>query len=242
MRRVLVIGEGSDQAKALGLRLAGLGIEASTSAGELALAVRTVLRFRPHLILFDTASAEEPRDLFGFLLDITDLPIVVLGDLRDQDDLIWYLGNGAADYISRSVPDSILLARLTAILRRIEASEPGGVMEIGSLQIDVERHQVRKDGEPVQLTPTEFRILRILAENAGKPCDHAMLLQEVWGEEFRQCAHYLRLYVGYLRQKIEDDPKTPRILLTEWGVGYQLVPDRSPAAAPSATRARAAIA
>lgn len=240
LRRVLVIGEGPDQAKAFAFRLGLRGIEAAPSAAELTLAVRSVLSFKPHLVLLDGSSGEKSRELFTFLADVSDTPIVVLGDARRESDLVWYLEHGAADYVSRSVSEAVLVARITAILRRIEDAEGNGTLSIGSLEVDTERHQVRKNGKIVQLTPTEFRILRVLAENAGKPCGHRMILERVWGEEFSDCSHYLRLYVGYLRQKLEENPKRPRLLLTEWGVGYRLVPDRA-AASASVARTAAAV-
>lgn len=240
MRRVLVIGEATDQAKAWALRLGHLGIETAASVGELTLAVRTIFSFRPSVILLDTSEVDSPRELFQFLYEIADIPIVVLGDGRLQDSLVWYLEQGAADYIALGVTDGVLLARIGAILRRLDRSPARGVLTIGSLEVDTESHLVRKQGEPVQLTPTEFRMLRVLAENAGKPCDHAMLLERVWGREFRSCSHYLRLYIGYLRQKIEDNPKHPRFLLTDWGVGYRLVSDEQPSAT-SPHRAASAV-
>lgn len=242
LRRVLIIGEGPDEAKALAARLGHLGIETAASVGELTLAVRTIFSFRPSLILLVSGESDSSRKLFKFLFDIADIPIVVLGDGRLQDDLVWYFEHGAADYISRNVTDGVILARIGAILRRLSPSPARGVITIGSLEVDTESHLVRKAGEPIQLTPTEFRMLRVLAENAGKPCDHATLLERVWGEEFRSCSHYLRLYVGYLRQKIEDDPKRPRFLLTDWGIGYRLVPDEPPRAAPAARAASAVTA
>lgn len=229
MHRILVIGEGPDQAKALAFRLGLAGLEAAPSAAELTLAVRSVLSFKPHLIILDSSGDPGARDLFKFIYDVVSgTPIVVLGDSRREDDLVWYLEQGAADFVSRKVSETVLVARVTAILRRIDSMEANGVLRAGSLEIDTERHQVRKDGANIQLTPTEFRILRLLAENAGKPCGHRTILRNVWGEEFADCSHYLRLYIGYLRQKLEDNPKRPRFLLTEWGVGYRLVAD-SPA-------------
>lgn len=242
MRRVLVIGETADQAKAIAVRLRRAGIETEGAVGELTHAVRTIFSFRPCLILLDCADEGSARGLFTFLYDVADIPIVVIGDTRLQSSLVWYLEQGAADYISRSVTDAVLSARIAAILRRVDDSPARGLITIGSLEIDTEGHLVRKSGEPVQLTPTEFRMLRVLAENAGKPCDHGMLLERVWGDEFRNCSHYLRLYIGYLRQKIEDDPRHPRVLLTDWGIGYRLVSDdsvRSPSVngSPAAVRA-----
>jgi len=225
LRRVLVIGEGPDQVKALAFRLGLLGFESAASASDLTLAVRSILSFKPQLVLLDSSAVKDAHALFQFIYDVADISIVVLGDTRHEDELVWYLGNGAADYISRAVSETILSARIAAILRRSAAVEPSDVLRVGSLEVDAEQYQVRKAGEPISLTPTEFRVLRVLAENAGKPCSHKMLLERVWGDDFGQCSHYLRLYVGYLRQKIEDNPKKPRHLLTEWGIGYRLVPD-----------------
>lgn len=229
MSRVLVIGEGPRQADVLA---AGLAAEIATTGGQLTLAVRAILTFRPDLILLNSWGPESSRELFGFVSEATEIPIVVLGSSDSNDDLLWYLDRGAVGYYSQETSDGVVSARIGAILRRLEESRVGGVLRIGSLEIDSESHVVRKAGEPVQLTPIEFRMLQVLAENAGKPCDHAMLLERVWGEEFRSCLHYLRLYIGYLRQKIEDDPKRPRILLTDWGIGYRLVADDSPPVMP----------
>lgn len=211
--------------KALAFRLGLLGLDAAASASNLTLAVRSILSFQPQLTILDCSSVEDAHTLFQFIYDVADTPIVVLGDTRHEEELVWYLERGAADYVSRAVSDTILSARISAILRRSATQESSDVLRAGSLEIDAEQYQVRKGGEPIALTPTEFRVLRVLAENVGKPCSHKMLLERVWGEDFGQCSHYLRLYVGYLRQKIEDDPKKPRHLLTEWGIGYRLVSD-----------------
>ena len=96
---------------------------------------------------------------------------------------------------------------------------------VGDLEVDLDRHEVRRRGRVVPPTPTEFRILRVLAERPGAVCTNRMILEQVWGEEFADCTHYLRLYVGYLRKKLEEDPRHPRLLVTEWGVGYRLIQD-----------------
>jgi DNA-binding response OmpR family regulator len=204
-------------------RLGRLGIVVDASGADLTSTARAIFSFRPDLVLMISDGSESPRDLFSFVSEISDLPIVVLGGTDGDDDLVWYLRNGAVDYYPERISDGVFYARMCAMLRRLDELRPRGVLRIGSLEVDAESHVVRKEGEPVQLTPTEFRLLQVLAENANKPCEHAMLLERVWGAEFRGCLHYLRLYIGYLRQKIEDDPKRPRILLTEWGIGYRLV-------------------
>lgn len=235
MSRVLVIGEALRQAEVLAARL---GTEVTTSSGQLTSAARAIFSFRPDLVLLNSCGPESPRELFGFVSEATEIPIVVLGSSDSKDDLLWYLDRGAVGYYSQEISDGVLSARIGAILRRFEKSCTGGVLRVGSLEVDSESHVVRKASKPVQLTPIEFRMLQVLAEHAGKPCDHAMLLERVWGEEFRSCLHYLRLYVGYLRQKIEDDPKCPRILLTDWGIGYRLVADDSPPVTPTRGSAR----
>jgi len=184
LRRVLVIGEGPERAKALAFRLGLLRLEAAASASNLTLAVRSILSFQPQITVLDSSGVEDPHALFQFIYDVADIPIVVLGDTRLEDELVWYLERGAVDYVSRTVSDTILSARISAILRRSAALEPSDVLRVGSLEVDAEQYQVRKDGKAIALTPTEFRVLRVLAENVGKPCSHKMLLERVWGEDF----------------------------------------------------------
>jgi len=115
-----------------------------------------------------------------------------------------------------------LLARLRAVLRR-SAPEAGPLLEIGELSIDVPSRLVTRGGERIKLTPHEFDLLRVLAQNRGKLLTHRMLLREVWGPQYGDEAHYLHVYVSHLRAKIERDPSHPRYLLTEAGAGYRLV-------------------
>lgn len=232
MHRVLVIGEGPDRSQSLAFRLGLTKLETSASAAELPLAVRSIMSFRPDLILLDS-TVDGSRQLFQFIYDVTDTPIVILGNQRLQDEVLWFLEQGAADYLSQGVSEKVLAAKISAIVRRFDESNGQGVLQVGSLEVDTDRHEVSKNGAPVRLTPTEYRLLLVLAENAGKPCSHRALLTRVWGEEFRQCAHYLRLYVGYLRQKLEDDARNPRLIQTDWGLGYRLVSDRRAIGSPA---------
>ncbi len=241
MHRVLVIGERPDEAKALSFRLGLLGWEAAPSAADLTLSLRSLFAFKPDAIVLDATMSPGSRELFELLGRVSELPIVVLGDGREIHDLVWYLDRGAADYLAKPVNPSMLSARIGVIVRRAASTRSAGVLRVGALEIDLERHLVRNGGRIVSLTPTEFRLLHLLAENAGRACSHRMLLERIWGEDFRQCSHYLRLYIGYLRQKLEDDPKTPRLLATEWGVGYRLLTDSPAPAAPALRRARVAL-
>ena len=242
MYRVLVVGERPDEAKALGFRLSLLGYETAPSANELTLALRSLFTFKPDIIVLDAGTAPGSKDLFRLLDEVSQLPIIALGDGRAKDDVIWYLEEGAIDYLVKPVSPSLLAARMGAVLRRTNRELPPETIRIGGLEIDMDRYQVRNNGAAVSLTPTEFKLLQTLAENQGRPCGHRMLLERVWGKDFVYCAHYLRLYIGYLRQKLEDDPKNPRLLLTEWGVGYRLVADHSSQISPVSRPVRAAFA
>ncbi len=243
MYRVLVIGERPEDAKALAFRLGLSGFESSPSAGEFTLALRALFAFKPDAVVLEVAPSDASRELFRLLYRVSELPIVVQGDGGHRDDVIWYLEEGAADYLTRPVSPALLAARLTTVLRRTAPARNASGIRVGNLAIDPNRHQVQRDGTPIALTPTEFRLLATLAENAGRPCSHSMLLERVWGKDFVNCAHYLRLYMGYLRQKLEEDPKNPQLLITEWGLGYRLVADSRetlPAVAPQPYRAATA--
>ena len=226
MNRVLVVGERPEEAKALAFRLGLSGYESSSSTGEVAVVLRAVFAFKPCAIVIDVRSGEESREHFKLLERVTQIPILVLGDSRGADDLVWYLEEGAVAYLPKPVSPNLIAARLATVLRRATQSAPDGIVTAGSITLDLARHQVRRNGQIVPLTPTEFRLLQILAEHSGRPCSQRLLLEQVWGEGFGHCAHYLRLYMGYLRQKLEADPRNPRLLITEWGIGYRLVADR----------------
>ncbi len=241
MLRVLVVGEDTTKVQAMVFRLGLLGFESFASAAEPSLALRSVFTQKPDALVLDPNADLRPRQLFRLLEEVSQLPIVVLGDGR-EDDLVWYLEHGAADYLVRPVGLAHLAARLRAALRRCSRDVGDGVVSVGDLEVDLQRHQVRRGGRAVPVTPTEFRLLHVLAERSGQACSHRLLLERVWGEEFAHCLHYLRLYIGYLRQKLEPDPHKPRLLVTEWGVGYRLIEDRSRQRLPQRRSAGAAVA
>ena len=222
MHRVLVVGESATEADALAFRLGVIGFEAAASASEMPLPLRQLFAFRPHAIVLDCSPGDHRRELFRLLQTVSELPVVVLSDGNNEDELVWYLEGGAADYVVKPVSPAHLSARLQAALRHNAKETPGGVIRVGDLMVDLDRHEVRRDGRLIRLTPKEFQLLRVLAEQPGQPCSHRMLLERVWGGEFAYCTHYLRLYIGYLRRKLEDDPKRPRLLVTHRGVGYRL--------------------
>ncbi|HET6718084.1 MAG TPA: winged helix-turn-helix domain-containing protein, partial [Rhodocyclaceae bacterium] len=153
-------------------------------------------------------------------------PILVLSARQGEYDKVAALDAGADDFLSKPFSVAELLARVRALLRRIDRERSGGeaaIFRFDGVEIDLARHQVKRDGQDVHLTALEFRLLAVLVANAGKVMTHRHLLREVWGDGHAGDSHYLRVYVGHLRQKLEIDPALPAHLLTEVGVGYRFV-------------------
>jgi two-component system KDP operon response regulator KdpE len=158
--------------------------------------------------------------------EISTVPVIMLTAKGDEDDRVRGLELGADDYITKPFSPRELVSRARAVLRRTEAPaaavhEPIHVDE--RLKIDFDRREVWVDGRLVRLRPTEYRLLYHLVQNAGWVVPHDQLLAKVWGYEYRDETHYLRLYINYLRQKLEQDPPNPKYILTERGVGYRFV-------------------
>jgi two-component system KDP operon response regulator KdpE len=140
----------------------------------------------------------------------------------EEEEKIAALDAGADDYVTKPFAIGELLARLRAALRR--AGAPGEpVLSVGPITVDLEKHAVTVGGKAVHLTPHEFRLLRVLAQNEGKLMTHRAILREVWGPAYGDESNYLHVYVSQLRRKLEPDPARPRYLLTEPGAGYRLV-------------------
>jgi two-component system KDP operon response regulator KdpE len=208
--------------RALQTTLRGAGYEVETaSTGEAALtqaAVRTPEAIILDLVLPDGSGVDVCRELRSW----TQVPILILSAVGEERQKVAALDAGADDYVTKPFGIDELLARLRAAVRRTGPSaEP--VLELGELRIDLDKRDVHRDGERIQLTPHEFALLRLLALNEGKLLTHRMILREVWGSAYQAESHYLHVYVSQLRRKIERDPTRPRYLLTEPGAGYRLV-------------------
>ena len=229
MYRILVAGERPEEAKSLAFQLGFFGHEVTPSAIDEALIVRSLLSVRPDLLILSVHSAAA-RPVVRLLSQVADLPVLVLLAAELRDDLPWFLEQGAADCVTVPVSPAIVSARIFTILRRAihERNDGEAPITIGPLIIDPRLHVVRHYGRTIPLTPTEFRLLHILARNKGRPCSHRMLLSEVWGQDYAHCSHYLRLYIGYLRQKLEENPRNPKLLQTQWGIGYRLAVPAAP--------------
>ena len=154
------------------------------------------------------------------------VPIIMLTARAEERDKIEALELGADDYVTKPFSPRVLTSRVAAVLRRAHwpAPPPRTVLRIDDrLSVDFNRHQVIVNGERIDLRPTEYRLLNHLIQNAGWVVPHDTLLAKVWGYEYREETHYLRLYINYLRKKIEEDPANPHYILTERGVGYRFI-------------------
>ncbi|MGJ7493082.1 two-component system response regulator KdpE [Variovorax sp. ZT4R33] len=188
---------------------------------------------QPDLLVLDLGLPD--GDGVGLIRDVrgwSAVPIIVLSARIDEADKIAALDAGADDYLTKPFGTGELLARVRANLRRpraaaggagnAEAGEP--LFRFGEIEVDRAARLVRRAGAEVHLTPTEYRLLGVLVANAGRVITQRQLLREVWGPSHSEQSHYLRIYMGHLRQKLEADPAQPKHLLTETAVGYRLVP------------------
>lgn len=181
---------------------------------------------KPNLIVLDLGLPD--GDGTGFIQDIrkwSPVPIIVLSARAGEADKIKALDAGADDYLTKPFGVGELLARVRSSMRRHgqTAADNHGMIQFGDVRIDSKARLVMKDNQIVHLTPTEYRLLSVLAANAGRVVTNPQLLREVWGPSHAEDGHYLRIYMGHLRQKLEDDPAQPRYLLTETAVGYRLL-------------------
>ena len=198
-------------------------VEAATSAQGLLEAAAN----KPDLVILDLGLPDgNGIDFIGDLRGWSDVPILVLSARSHERDKIAALDVGADDYLTKPFGVGELRARARALLRRQsrggEAASP--LVDFGAVRVDLSRRVVTRSGEAVHLTPIEYRLLCVLLANSGKVMTQRHLLRDVWGAGSVDSAHYLRVYVGHLRQKLEDDPTQPQYLLTETGVGYRFQP------------------
>ena len=181
---------------------------------------------KPDLLVLDLGLPDgDGLDVLRDVRGWSAVPIIVLSARSDEADKIAALDAGADDYLTKPFGVGELLARVRANLRRPRVAEGSeeAVFRFGPVEIDRTARLVRRGGAEVHLTPIEYRLLSVLASNAGRVLTHRQLLREVWGPAHTQQSHYLRIHMGHLRQKLEADPAQPVHLLTETGVGYRLL-------------------
>jgi two-component system KDP operon response regulator KdpE len=186
--------------------------------------VETATR-RPELVVLDLALPDgDGIELVRSMRGWSSAPILVLSARGDEKGKIEGLDAGADDYLTKPFGIGELLARVRALARRRVRSDSGEpVFLVGDIEIDFANRRVKRADQVVHLTPIEYRLLTLLASNAGKVLTHRQILREVWGPAYVEHEHYARIYMGHLRRKLEADPAQPRFLLTETAVGYRLV-------------------
>ncbi len=182
---------------------------------------------KPDLLILDLGLPDgNGIDLIRDLRGWSDVPVLILSARAQENDKIDALDAGADDYLTKPFSVGELRARVRALLRRRsrhgESASP--IIEFGTTIVDLSRRTVTRGGEAVHLTPLEYRLLLALLAQPGKVLTQRNLLREIWGPSYIESSHYLRVYVGHLRQKLEDDPAQPKHFLTETGVGYRFQP------------------
>ena len=180
---------------------------------------------QPSLLILDLGLPDiDGQEVICRLRKWSEVPIIVLSARNQENEITQALDNGADDYLTKPFSTAVLISRIKALLRRV-AKVPGGaqeVFQVGELKIELTKRRVFVGEQEVSLTPIEFNLLGVLGRHAGFVVTHRQLLEQVWGPSYIEHSHYLRIYMGQLRHKLEADPVRPRYLLTEAGVGYRL--------------------
>jgi len=220
--RVLVIDDEAPIRRLLKVALEAHGYQVQQAATGLQ-GLEAAAFFRPDIIILDLGLPDmDGLEVIKRLREWTAAPIIVLSVREQEGDKIKALDGGADDYVVKPFGMGELLARMRAALRHASKSSNTPVVKVGNLTIDMARRQVKMGDREIKLTPTEYELLKHLALNAGKVLTHRQLLRSVWGPECQEEIHYLRVYIGQLRRKLEPDPARPRYIITEPGVGYRL--------------------
>ncbi|MBI5296454.1 MAG: response regulator transcription factor [Chloroflexi bacterium] len=186
-------------------------------------ALNAVIADRPDIIILDLGLPDiDGIEVTRQLREWSQIPIIILSVREAEQDKIAALDAGADDYLTKPFGTGELMARMRVALRRLTSKPDEPILQVGGLHMDISRRIVSVDGDQITLTPTEYEILRLLMQNAGKVITHHHLLRQVWGTAYESEMHILRVNISNLRRKIEPDPARPTYIHTEPGVGYRL--------------------
>jgi DNA-binding response OmpR family regulator len=225
-RRILVVDDEERMVRFIRLNLEHDGFQVSEAFNGKQ-AVQKLRDVNPDLILLDVMMPDlDGFEVLEMIREISNVPVIMLTAKSEEDDRVRGLELGADDYVAKPFSPRELVSRVRAVLRRTESASGSmhGLIEVDErLKIDFDRREVWLEGKTVRLRPTEYRLLFHLVQNAGWVVSHDQLLAKVWGYEYRDEPHYVRLYINYLRMKLEKDPANPKYILTERGVGYRFV-------------------
>jgi two-component system, OmpR family, KDP operon response regulator KdpE len=224
--QVLVVDDEAAILRFLKPALEANGYEMAT-AGSVAEATKRIAAESPDIVLLDLGLPDgDGKDVIRRAREWSDVPIIVLSARERETEKIEALDLGADDYINKPFNVGELLARMrTALRHRMQRKAEIPVLKVGNLEVDAVRHRATRAGAEIKLTPKEFELLSFLARHAGRVVTHKQILTAVWGPAHTEDTQYLRVYVGQLRQKVEEHPDDPRIILTEPGIGYRIAED-----------------
>ena len=221
--RILTIDDEAPIRKLLHVALTGYGyqVEEAVSGQE---GIQKAVLFRPDLIVLDLGLPDlEGMEVVKQIREWSKVPIIILSVKDQEQDKIDVLDAGADDYVTKPFSMGELLARIRTELRHATGVEAEPVRSFGDLEIDLSHRQVKVSGNEIKLTPIEYDLVKSLANHPGKVLTHKQLLHTVWGPNCENDTQYLRVYIGQLRRKIEENPSNPRHIITEPGVGYRLL-------------------
>lgn len=220
--RILVVDDEPQIRRSLEINLqrSGYAVETVASGEE---ALRSFRNRHPDVVMLDLVMPGiEGAAVVRLIRESSTVPIIVLSAMGEESRKVEALELGADDYVTKPFGMEELLARIRSLLRRAAgAHRPQPVFIAGGLCVNFDRREVTLDQKPVKLTPTEYDLLKYMIEHAGKVLTHRLLLQEVWGQAYIDQAQYLRVFIGQLRKKLEEDPTRPRFIVTDPGVGYR---------------------
>ena len=221
---ILIIDDDADLARIVQLSLDREGYQTVIATSGLE-GLQEAYRVQPNLVILDIMMpGMDGWEVCRRLVEISNVPILMLTAKGTEADIVKGLQLGADDYLTKPFSVAELVARVQALLRRAASesqTDRSSVFSIGNLTIDLNRRLVMRDGELVDLTPTEFKLLECFVTHRDRVLPHRFLLTEVWGPEYIDETNYLKLYVRYLRRKLEEDPADPQLIVTEWGIGYR---------------------
>ena len=221
-QRVLVVDDENSIRRYLRAALSAQGF-AVYEAGNGQEAINGVIANHPDIIILDLGLPDfDGIEVTRRLREWSQTPIIILSVREAENDKIAALDAGADDYLTKPFSTGELMARMRVALRRMTNTPDDPVLEVDNLKMDISRRLVTVNDEQISLTPTEYEILRLLLQNAGKVLTHRQLLRQVWGTAYESEMHILRVNISNLRRKIEPDPSRPHYLLTEPGVGYRI--------------------
>ena len=226
MTTVLLVEDEAALARALAINLKARGFDVHV-AGTGRAALAQAASIHPDVVVLDLGLPDlDGVEVLHGIRGWSPVPVIVLSARSTGEEKVAALDAGADDYVTKPFEMNELLARIRAAARRgrISGAPAVAVVETASFTVDLAAGQVRRDGEQVRLTPTEFHLLEVLARNVGRLVSRTQLLTDVWGPGYENEQHYLRVYVAQLRRKLEPDPAHPRHLVTEPGLGYRLDP------------------